>query len=395
LHDFGDKQPELNWENPKVRQEIYKMMRFWLDKGIDGFRMDVITIISKDTSFPPMPAKYNGRWDKFYANGPYVHEYLQEMNREVLSKYNIMTVAEGMGVSTNDVLNFVDAGRKELNMAYHFEGMGYGYLPDKFKTPDPNGYDLVGFKKIYSRWDSAFAEKGWGTIYLGNHDQPRMITRWGNDSPAFREYSSKMLTTFLMTMRATPYYYYGDELGMTNIGFSKIDDYRDIETLNMYRKIKNEGGDTLAFIESQKKGGARDNGRTPMQWSDSHEAGFTTGIPWIKVNPNYTSINVETEEKDPNSVLNYFRKLIKLRKGESVLIYGKYTLLDKDNPSVYAYTRELGGKIILVLLNFKSGNAKANTGLDLSKAKILIGNYPSPSISENLRPYEAVVMELH
>ncbi len=394
LHYFGDKQPDLNWENPALRQEIYKMMRFWLDKGIDGFRMDVITIISKDTTFPPMPAMYNGSWDKFYANGPHIHDYLQEMNREVLSKYNMMSVAEGMGISTKDVLNFVDADRKELNMAYHFEGMGYGYLPGKWKTPDPNGYDLVGFKKIYSRWDSVFAEKGWGTIYLGNHDQPRMLTRWGNDAPEFRVYSSKLLTTFLMTMRSTPYYYYGDELGMMNIKFDKIEDYRDIETLNMYQKIKNEGGDLHAFIESQKNGGARDNGRTPMQWSNTTEAGFTNGTPWIKVNPNYTTINVIAEEQDLNSTLNYFKKMVRLRKTTPALIYGKYELLDKDNPSVYCYTRTLNGKKILVLLNFKAGTAKANTGFDLSKARVLIGNYADPSITGTLRPYEAVVLEL-
>ena len=394
LHYFGDKQPDLNWENPALRQEIYKMMRFWLDKGIDGFRMDVITIISKDTTFPPMPAIYNGSWDKFYANGPHIHDYLQEMNREVLGKYNMMSVAEGMGISTKDVLKFVDADRKELNMAYHFEGMGYGYLPGKWKTPDPNGYDLVGFKKIYSRWDSVFAEKGWGTIYLGNHDQPRMLTRWGNDAPEFRVYSSKLLTTFLMTMRSTPYYYYGDELGMMNIKFDKIEDYRDIETLNMYRKIKNEGGDLNAFIESQKNGGARDNGRTPMQWSDTTEAGFTNGTPWIKVNPNYSTINVTAEEKDPNSILNYFKKIVKLRKTTPALIYGKYELLDKDNPSIYCYTREWNGKKILVLLNFKAQPAMANTGLDLSQARILIGNYTDPSITGTLRPYEAVVMEI-
>jgi oligo-1,6-glucosidase len=394
LHYFSEKQPDLNWENPALRQEIYKMMRFWLDKGIDGFRMDVITFISKDTTFPPIPAVYNGSWDKFYANGPYIHEYLQEMNREVLSKYNMMSVAEGIGISTKDVLNFVDADRKELNMAYHFEGMGYGYLPGKWKTPDPNGYDLVGFKKLYSRWDSVFAEKGWGAIYLGNHDQPRMLTRWGNDAPEFRTYSSKLLTTFLMTMRSTPYYYYGDELGMMNIKFDKIEDYRDIETLNMYQKIKNEGGDLQAFIESQKNGGARDNGRTPMQWSDAMEAGFTNGTPWIKVNPNYTTVNVKEEEKDPNSILNYFKKMVSLRKTTPALIYGKYKLLDKDNPSIYCYTRAWNGKTILVLLNFKAQSAKAATGLDLSKARILIGNYADPSLTGTLRPYESIVLEL-
>ncbi|MEN9612367.1 MAG: hypothetical protein RLZZ628_3181 [Bacteroidota bacterium] len=395
LHYFADKQPDLNWENPKVRAEIFKMMRFWFDKGVDGFRMDVIPIISKDTTFPVMPPLYKGDWGRFYANGPHIHDYLQEMNREVLSKYDIMTVAEGMGVSTDDVLNFVDADRKELNMAYHFEGTSYGYVPNQFKTVDPKGYDLVGFKKLYSRWDSAFSQKGWGTIYLGNHDQPRMLTRWGNDSPEFRAVSSKMLTTFLMTMRATPYYYYGDELGMNNIKFDRIEDYRDIETLNEYQKIKNQGGDLKAFIESQKNGGARDNGRTPFQWDNSPNAGFTKGTPWLKVNPNYATINAVAQEKDPNSILNYFRNIVKLRKSEPTLEYGKYTLLDANNPSVYAYTRELDGKKLLVLLNFKSKDAKMDTsGLDLSKAKVLIGNYPTPSVSGSLKPYEAVVLAL-
>jgi oligo-1,6-glucosidase len=395
LHYFADKQPDLNWENPKVRAEIFKMMRFWFDKGVDGFRMDVIPIISKDTTFPVMPPQYKGDWGKFYANGPHIHDYLQEMNREVLSKYDIMTVAEGMGVSTDDVLNFVDADRKELNMAYHFEGTSYGYLPNKFKTVDPKGYDLVGFKQLYSRWDSVFSQKGWGTIYLGNHDQPRMLTRWGNDTPEFREVSSKMLTTFLMTMRATPYYYNGDELGMNNIKLDRIEDYRDIETLNEYQKIKKEGGDLKVFIESQKNGGARDNGRTPFQWDNSIHAGFTKGTPWLKVNPNYGTINAVAQEKDPNSILHYFRNMVQLRKSEPTLVYGKYTLLDEKNPSIYAYTRELEGKKLLVLLNFKNQNATVQLGgLDLSKAKVLLGNYLTPSVNGRLMPYEAVILEL-
>ncbi len=393
LHYFSDKQPDLNWENPKLRAEIFKMMQFWFDKGVDGFRMDVIPIISKDTTFPPMPEKFKGDWGKFYANGPNIHEYLQEMNREVLSKYDIMTVAEGMGVSTDDVLNFVDADRHELNMAYHFEGVSLGYLPGEFKAPDPAGLNLVEFKKLYSRWDEVFSQKGWGTIYLGNHDQPRMLTRFGNDSPEFREVSSKMLTTFLMTMRATPYYYFGDELGMNNIKFEKIEDYRDIESINMYKKTKNEGGDLKRFLENQKTG-ARDNGRTPFQWDNTKNAGFTTGTPWLKVNPNYGTVNVAAQEKDPNSILNYFRKIVALRKGNEVLIYGKYTLLDASNPDVYAYSRELNGKKLLVLLNFKAKTAAANTGLDLSKAKILIGNYASPSKNGELKSYESVIFEL-
>lgn len=393
LHYFSEKQPDLNWENPVVRQEIYKMMRFWFDKGIDGFRMDVIPFISKDTAFPELPEEYHGDFVKYYANGPHLHEYILEMNREVLSKYDIMTVAEGAGVSFDKALAFVDPGRQELNMLYHFDGMNLGYLPDQFKVPDPDGYSLVEFKAIYSRWDAVFAEKGWGTIYLGNHDQPRMVTRWGNDSPEFRELSSKMLSTFLLTMRGTPYYYSGDELGMANIKFDKIEDYHDIETINIYRKVENEKGDLKEFLEAQKIS-ARDNGRTPFQWDGTPNAGFTSGIPWLKVNPDYKSVNVTDQEEDPNSTLNYFRKLVALRKKELALVYGRYKLLDAENPDVYAYIRELDGKKIIVLLNFKAKQSIQNTGIDLTKAKLLLNNYADRGDGTQLRPYEAVICEL-
>jgi oligo-1,6-glucosidase len=278
-------------------------------------------------------------------------------------------------------------------MLYHFEGVSLGYVPGKFKEMDPNGYKLIEFKKIYSKWDSVFADKGWGTIYLGNHDQPRMVTRWGNDSPEWRVPSSKMLTTFILTMRATPYYYAGDELGMSNIKFDKIEDYRDIESIGMYNQVKNKGGDLQEFLNDQKIS-ARDNSRTPFQWDNSMNAGFTTGTPWLKINPNYTNVNVASEENDNNSCLNYFRKLVKLRKDNLVLVYGKYTLLDRDNPDVYAYTRELNGKKLLVLLNFRSHPASPNTGIDVTKAKILIDNYGKTSSTGELQPYEAVVFEL-
>jgi oligo-1,6-glucosidase len=395
LHYFSQKQPDLNWENPKLREEIFSMMRFWFDKGVDGFRMDVIPFISKDTSFPPLPKEYNGDFVKYYAHGPHLHEYLQEMNQKVLSHYNIMTVAEGIGVSVDDAHKMVDENRHELNMLYHFDGVSIGYVPGKFKTPNPKGYSLLEFKNVYSKWDSAFETKGWGTIYLGNHDQPRMVTRWGNDAPQWRDLSSKMLTTFLLTMRATPYYYNGDELGMTNIKFNRIEDYRDIESINMYQQIKNKGGNLTEFIEAQKIS-ARDNARTPFQWDSSSQAGFTTGTPWIKVNPNYKTINVAAEENTSNSCLHYFRKMVKLRKENPVLVYGKYTLIDKDNSSVYAYTREWNGKTILVLLNFTSKPATVNIStLNTNKVKLLIGNYSNAASAKNeLRPYEAVVYEL-
>ena len=398
LHYFSFKQPDLNWENPKLRQEIYSMMRSWFDKGVDGFRMDVIPVIAKDTSFPvitqkDLDEKYNGSWFTYFASTPSVHTYLQEMNREVLSKYDVMALAEGAGTTKATALDFVNPERKELNMAYHFDGVDLGYIKGKYKTMDPN-WSLIDFKKIYSEWDSVFALKGWGTIYLGNHDQPRMVSRWGNDSPEFREASSKMLTTFLLTMRGTPYYYNGDELGMTNAKFDKLEDFRDIEIMAEFGKLQRSGGDIKQFIHEQKTGGARDNGRTPFQWDSTANGGFTKNTPWLKVNDNHTFINAAAQEQNPGSVLNYFRKMTALRKSNPVLIYGKYTLLDKSNPLVYAYTRELDGKKILVMLNFSAKKAIADPGIEFSKAKVLINNYPILPGPKELRPYEAVVYEL-
>ncbi|MFE3869897.1 alpha-glucosidase [Flavobacterium sp. ZS1P70] len=400
LHYFSYKQPDLNWENPKLRQEIYSMMNWWFKKGIDGFRMDVIPFIGKDTSFPvitqeELDKKYEGRWDIYFASGKNLHSYLQEMNKEVLSKYDVMSVAEGAGMTKATALNFVDADRKELNMGYHFDGVSLGYLPGYFKKMNPK-WSLVDFKKIYSDWDAVYDEKGWGTVYLGNHDQPRMTSRWGNDSPQFRELSSKMLTTFLLSMKGTPYYYNGDEIGMVNAKFDKIEDYRDIETLAEYQRLKNTGGDLKQFIEDQKTGGARDNGRTPFQWDATKNAGFSKAAPWLNVNKNYKTLNEAAQEKDPNSVLNYFRKMVKLRKNNPVLVYGKYTLLDKDNPNVYAYARELDGKKFIVLLNFSDTDAPYNIGFSTLKSKIILGNYKSwKGIKANiLQPYEAQIIEL-
>jgi oligo-1,6-glucosidase len=402
LHYFSYKQPDLNWENPALRKEIYAMMDKWFKKGVDGFRMDVIPVIAKDTSFPvitqkDLNEKYNGDWFTYFASTPSVHTYLQEMNKEVLSKYDIMTLAEGAGTTKATAMNFVDPNRHELDMSYHFEGVNLGYVPGKFKTMNPN-WNLVAFKKIYSEWDSVFAQKGWGTVYLGNHDQPRMVSRWGNDAPEYREASSKMLTTFLLTMRGTPYYYYGDELGMTNIKFNRIEDYRDIETLAEYGKIKKEGGNLTAFIEDQKTGGARDNGRTPMQWNPGAQAGFTTGIPWLNVNENKSEINVEAAEKNQYSTLHYFREMIKLRKThKEVLVYGKYQLLDRSNPAVYAYTREAAnGEKVLVLLSFRKEGGVFDLG-NLQTGETWINNMPSIKLENGkiiLNPYQALVIKL-
>ena len=397
LHYFSRKQPDLNWENPKLREEIYSMMRFWFDKGIDGFRMDVIPFISKDTTFPPLPAEYKGDFGRYYANGPHLHEYLREMNREALRKYNVMSVAEGAGVTSNQALDFVDPARKELNMLYHFEGMDVGLVPgNKYRMRTPGPYSLLEFKNVYTKWDKIFAEKGWGTIYLGNHDQPRMTTRWGDDRPEFRAPSAKLLSTFLLTMRGTPYTYGGDELGMTNIRFNNIADYQDIETRNMYAQLQ-AGGDNLPkFVEAQKLTG-RDNGRTPFQWDATANAGFTMGTPWLKINPNYTTINEAAEEKDSTSVLNYFRRATALRRQHKVLVYGAYQLLDAANPHIYAYTRTQGAEKALVVLNFTSEKKtwKLPAGLALNGAPWL-NNYPtfSPAATLTLQPWQAVVLPL-
>lgn len=393
LHYFSRKQPDLNWENPKVRAEVYDLMKFWFDKGIDGFRMDVITFISKDTTFPDLPAKYSGDFVQYYAEGENRHAYLQEMNREVLSKYDVMTVAEGPGTTPENVLDYVAADRRELNMSYHFDISNLGHKDLQKKLIDPNGWNFLEFKEIFSKWDAAFEEKGWGTVYLGNHDFPRMVSRWGDDSEAFRELSAKMLTTFLLTMRGTPYFYFGDELGMTNIRFDDIADYRDIMTLNLYELIKSENGDLNEFIESQKIIG-RDNGRTPFQWSAAANAGFTSGEPWLKVNPNYTAINAAAQETDEDSVLNHFRRIVKLRKENPVLIYGRYTLLDAENENVYAYTRELDDVNFLILLNFKPFAARVALDLDLSESAHLFGNYADFSPDGNLQPYQAAVIKI-
>ena len=390
LHYFSRKQPDLNWENPKLRQEIYDMMKYWADKGVDGFRLDAFQFASKDITYPEFPKGFEKDFIQYYAMGPHLHEYLKEMNQQVFSKYDVMSVAEGAGRNLQEAHDLVDADRNELHMAYAFDGVDIA---------KPDGYNLLHFKRVFSKWDSAFAQQGWLSIFLANHDQARLVTRFGNDTPAFRELSSKMLTTFIMTMRGTPYYYNGDELGMTNIRFDKIEDYRDVPTLNEYQYQKKNGADMAKFMEFIKFN-CRDNGRTPFQWNSTAFAGFSTAEPWIKVNPNYKTLNAERQEKDPNSPLNYFRKVVALRKSNPVLVYGKYTLLDKENPSVYAYTRELDGEKMLILLNFAKNNAKTTLEIDLKNSKLMMSNYngtPGKGANKNqivLRPYEAIIYKL-
>lgn len=391
LHYFSRKQPDLKWENPKLRQEVYDIMKFWADQGIDGFRLDAFQFAAKDTTYPQFPKDFDKDFVKYYAMQGNLHGYLQEMNKEVLSKYDVMSVAEGAGNSFEDAHNLVDEDRHELNMAYAFEGVDIA---------KPEGYSLLHFKEVFTRWDSAFADKGWLSIFLANHDQARMVSRFADDGPKFRGASSKMLSTFIMTLRGTPYYYNGDELGMTNADFGKIEDFRDVQTLNEYQYAKNNGGN-LSAIFRRLQLTSRDNARTPVQWDSTANAGFTVSTPWIKVAANYKAINAAAEEKDPNSCLNYFRRLVKLRKENiPVLIYGKYILVDKANPNVYAYAREKEGQRMLILLNFSGSVAQTKIALNLSGATLLLSNYQDAPLLNKakstfiLKPYQAAIYKL-
>lgn len=387
LHYFSRKQPDLNWENPKVRREVYDIMKFWAEKGVDGFRLDAFQFAGKDPAFPEFPKGFEKEFVKYYAMQGNLHQYLQEMHQEVFSKYKVMSVAEGAGNTFEDAHNLVDEERKELNMAYAFEGV------DLAKS---SGYDFLHFKDVFTRWDSAFAEKGWLSIFLANHDQARLVSRFGDDSEQFREASAKLLNTFILSMRGTPYCYFGDELGMTNIGFDRIEQYRDIAAINGYRKVKNAGGDLEAYMRDLKFS-SRDNGRTPMQWDSTLNAGFSTATPWLPVNPNHAFINVAAQDRDSSSVLNHFRKLVTLRRNKPVLIYGKYEIFQKEHPQVYAYSRTLGQEMVLVLLNFSNRPADIDLAQLDSVQEVLVNNYPTVTRQGNsvtLLGYQALVFGL-
>lgn len=387
LHYFSQKQPDLNWSNPKVRKEVNDIMKYWADKGVDGFRLDAFQFAAKDTTFPAFPDGFEKDFMQYYAMQEGIHEYLRGMYDEVFSKYNVMSVAEGAGRNFKEAHDLVDADRKELNMAYAFECVDVA----KFE-----GYKLVDLKHAFSKWDSAFAKKGWLSIFLANHDQARMVSRFGIDLPQYREASAKMLNTFLLSMRGTPYCYYGDELGMTNIDFQTIDQYKDIAAINSYKKAYSKGQDMFAFMKKLNFE-SRDNGRTPMQWDESKEAGFTTGTPWLPVNDNHKLINVETQAKDKSSVLEHFKAMTSLRKSRSVLVHGNYTLLQPLHEYVYAYTREDKGRKVLVLLNF----SKAETLFTIDDlkltGKVLINNFSTVKINGqniSLAPYQGVIIEI-
>ncbi|MBX9972080.1 alpha-glucosidase [Cytobacillus firmus] len=395
LHLFSKKQPDLNWDNPELRNEIYNMMTWWLEKGIDGFRMDVVNFISKVEGLPddkPKPGKKYASGSKYYRNGPRIHEYLREMNEKTLSKYDVMTVGEMPGVTPEWARQYTGESRNELNMVFQFEHVSLDNGPNG--KWDLKSLDLYDLKTNLTKWQNELDEVGWNSLYFNNHDQPRSVSRFGNEGE-HREKSAKMLATLLHMMKGTPYVYQGEEIGMTNVRFSSIEEYRDIETLNFYKDALNDGWTEDKALESIYAKG-RDNARTPMQWDSSEHGGFTAGTPWIKVNPNYNDINVEKAMKDPDSVFHYYKKLIEIRKKNEIIVYGKYNLMLDHHPEVYAYTRTLGNQILLVLCNFYGGNPEVELPANIQKKKFeaLIGNYQDIQVSGTikLRPYEAQVL---
>jgi len=392
LHLFSVKQPDLNWENQKVRKEVFDMMTRWCKKGIDGFRMDVISLISKPEGFPD--AKVVGLYGdmNICANGPKVHDYLKEMNQKVLSKFDIMTVGETAGVTLDEAKRYANSEGSELNMVFQFEHMNLD-SEEKFKWSTKH-IPLVPLKENLTKWQLGLDDVAWNSLYFCNHDQPRIVSRLGDDSDEFRELSAKCIATCLHMMQGTPYVYQGEELGMTNTVFNSVDDFRDLESVNAYRELIESGLYTKEDMFPKIAHKSRDNARTPMPWDTSENAGFTTGTPWLALNPNYNKINVADQLKREDSVFHYYQKLIKLRKEYEIIVYGKYELLLPDDEHIFAYVRTLGNQKLLVVCNFSKTEQKFDfTGYE--NAKVLISNYDG-NISEKatLKPYSAIALLL-
>ena len=382
LHLFSKKQSDLNWENEKVRNEVYKMMNFWVDKGIGGFRMDVIDLIGK------IPDKM------ITGNGPKLHEYLQEMNKAALEGNDLLTVGETWGATPEVAKLYSNPERKELSMVFQFEHIGLDQIEGKEKW-DVKQLDLLDLKKVLSKWQIELEGQGWNSLFWNNHDLPRIVSRWGNDKE-YRVLSAKMFATLLHGMKGTPYIYQGEELGMTNVKFEDINEYNDIESLNMYKDRLSKGYTHDEIMESIYAKG-RDNARTPMQWDSTENAGFTTGTPWIAVNKNYNEINAKQCLQDENSIFHHYRKLIDIRKNNDTIIYGDYSLLCPEDKNIFAYTRELNGDKILVVCNFYDKEVTFSFDGEFNHADILLSNYKDSSTlieKLNLRPYEAIMFRI-
>ena len=390
LHCFSRKQPDLNWENPKVRDEVFDMMNWWCEKGIDGFRMDVISMISKDPSFPDGPVEDGlyGSLAPYVCNGPHVHEYLQEMNRRVLSHYDLLTVGEAAGVTIEEAQKYANNDGTELGMVFQFEHVDLIRGPiGKWSDQKPK---LRDFRRVMNKWQYELEGKAWNSLFLDNHDQPRVVSRFANDSEQYRVVSAKMIATCLHMLKGTPYVYQGEELGMTNAYFDRLEDYRDIESINAFHQYVDSGLVTAEDMMRYLKEISRDNARTPMQWDDSRNAGFTTGTPWINVNPNYREINARAAVSDPDSVFHYYQELIRLRHTLPVIVYGKFEGLLEDSETIYAYRRLLDGQVLTVACNFTDQEQACDLCEDPA-ARELISNYKTHKAG-TLQPYEARVI---
>ncbi|MEN3975765.1 alpha-glucosidase [Emcibacter sp. SYSU 3D8] len=381
-HLFAPGQPDLNWENPALRRELYDVMRFWAGKGVAGFRLDVISFISKQ----PFDTPQAGVHFEFYANGPKVHLYLQEMRREVLAPLGVMSVGEAPGVSAQDAPLYVAAERGELDMIFHFDHAGLDRMPDDFWRPAP--WRLSDLKDILIRWDRALAGRGWNSLYLGNHDLPRLLSRFG-DTGAHRRAAATLFATMLLTLRGTPYIYQGDEIGMINTPFEAIGEFRDIVARNGWAAALAEGRAEHEFLAEHMQV-SRDHARTPMQWDASRHGGFTSGTPWIRTNPDYAVTNVAAERADPGSVYHHYRRMIALRKATPALVHGDFVPVDAGNPDIFAYVRALDDVLLLVMLNVSA--AAVDIG-DLGRDGMMVtGNYDGHG--RVLRPFEARVLRM-
>ena len=394
LHLFSKKQPDLNWDNPAVRQDVFDMMNWWLKKGVDGFRMDVISLISKEPGLPDKEPGINGYATfNVSANGPHVHEYLQEMRQKALNNADTITVGECSGVTLEEAKKYARSDEKELNMVFQFEHMDVD-SDEKAGKWTTRKMDLRDLKKILTRWQKGLQDIAWNSLYWENHDQPRSVSRFGNDSDEYREISAKMLATCIHMMQGTPYVYQGEELGMTNCPFNTLDNFRDLESINAFHELTEQGKMTEEDMMAAISYKGRDNARTPMQWDDSAYAGFSTANPWIMVNPNYTKINARDQVNREDSVFKYYQKLIKLRHESELIVYGTYDLILDDDKDIYAYIRTLGDKKLIVYCNFSENTREVEIPEEFVNGKVLISNYSDAKVNHKitLRPYEAIVI---
>ena len=395
LHLFSKKQPDLNWDNPAVRQDVFDMMNWWLKKGVDGFRMDVISLISKEPGLPDKEPGINGYATfNVSANGPHVHEYLQEMRQKALNNADTITVGECSGVTLEEAKKYARSDEKELNMVFQFEHMDVD-SDEKAGKWTTRKMDLRNLKKILTRWQKGLQDIAWNSLYWENHDQPRSVSRFGNDSDEYREISAKMLATCIHMMQGTPYVYQGEELGMTNCPFNTLDNFRDLESINAFHELTEQGKMTEEDMMAAIGYKGRDNARTTMQWDDSAYAGFSTANPWIMVNPNYTKINAKDQINREDSVFKYYQKLIKLRHESELIVYGTYDLILDDDKDIYAYIRTLGDKKLIVYCNFSENTREVELPEEFTNGKVLISNYIDAKVNHKitLRPYEAIVIQ--